>query len=242
MWWMLAGAAVGAIAGALSTKRERDREKDSIEQQKKNATKAYLYGKENSDRQYSIQKGEGLWQLGMQRRALNEGMDQFTREYNTHLLARAYGEQDARIQTASGIGASLAQEGMSGTRGNEALGLMRDYAANSTERQIDVQRQQDANTLTGTIQNANRSVVLMNHDRDSWDPGGHRYESKAANDRYNEQMYQLGQENYQWHINDINDPTNTFLDYTAGIFGGGSSGARAGNSIGKFNRNWGSSF
>jgi len=242
MWWIIAGAAVGATTAVISKKRERDQEKADIERQKKNAAAAYGYGKELSDKQYGIQKGEALWQLGMQRRALNEGMGQFTDEYNTHLLARAYGEQDARIQTASGIGASVAYEGMSGTRGNEALQLMRDYAANSTERQIDVQRQQDANTLAGTITDANRSVVAMNHERDSWDPGGYRYGMKDAQDLYNKQMFDLGQSNYQSYIDDINDPTNTFLDYFTAFNQGASSGASMGNSYSNYDWNWNKGF
>jgi len=238
MWWVLAGAAVGAITGAINSSRERSRQEAEIRRQKEAALAAYNYGKDLSDSRFSTQKGEALWQLGMQNRALNEGMGQFTDEYNTHLLARAYGEQDARIQTASGIGASLAQEGMSGTRGNTANQLVRDYAANSLERQIEVQRKQDENTLAGTVSNANRSITALEHERGSWEPGGYRYEEKAANDLYNKRMADLGQANYQFQLNDMNNPVNKFLDYTTGIFGGASSGAGFANSIYNYGYNW----
>lgn len=220
MWpFLLFGAGVGALLGGLNTWRERDRQEKAIKMQKESAENAYGYGKALSDNQYDLQKGESLWQLGMQHRALGEGMNQFTDEYNTRLLAMAYGEQDARIQTASGIGAHLAQEGASGTRGNAANQLVRDYASNSLERQIDVQRKQDADVLAGTIQNANRSITAMEHEKNSWEPGGYRHEAKTANDIYNEQMFKLGQKNYQFHLDDMNDPLNFVLDYTAGIFG-----------------------
>jgi len=235
MWWLV-GAVIGAGLGALNTFSEKSRQASELEMQKENAKKAYNYGKELSDSQYNTQKGEALWQLGMQNRALREGMGQFTDNYNTSLLARAYGEQDARIQTASGIGASMVQEGMSGTRGNAANRLVRDYATESLERQIDVQRKQDDNTLAGTLQNANRSITAMGHERDSWDPGGYRYESKAANDLYNEQMYKLGQANYQWQLDDMN--SNQFLDYFTGALGGALSGATLANSIYNFDYNW----
>jgi len=235
MWWLL-GAAIGAGLGAINNYEEKIRQEAEITRQRNNAKKAYNYGKENSDRLFGIQKGEALWQLGMQDRALREGMGQFTDEYNTNLLARAYGEQDARIQTASGIGASKVQEGMSGTRGNTANQLVRDYAANSLERQIDVQKKQDENTLAGTISNANRSITAMAHERDAWEPGGYRYESKKANDLYNEQMYKLGQENYQYQLDDMN--SNQFLDYFTGALGGAMSGAAFANSIYNFDYEW----
>jgi len=239
--WLLAmglGALAGGLLGAWNTGRERRRQLDEIARNKQNALDAYTYGKTLSDTQYGIQKGEALWQIGMQDRGLREGMGQFTDEYNTHLLARAYGEQDARIQNASGIGASLAQEGMSGTRGNEANQLMRDYAASSLENQIGVQRQQDANALAGTVSGANRSIAAMAHERASWDPGGHRFEAKTANDEYNRLMMEMGQANYQWQMDDINKPENQFLDYTAGVFGGASSGMGFGKSVYDYGYNW----
>lgn len=243
MWeLLLGGALVGGALGWLNTKRERDREKNALDRRMSDNAAAYGYGRELGDSQYSLQKGEALWQLGMRDRSLREGMNRFADEYNTYLLARAYGEQDARIQTASGVGASLVQEGMGGTRGNEALQLMRDYAANSTERRIDLQRRQDANTLAGAISDTNLSVTEMAHERASWDPGGYRYESKAAQDDYNKRMFELGQANYQWQLDDINDPANTFLDYTLGIFGGASSGMSLGGSIARFNSDWGYDF
>jgi len=229
--FLIAGAAIGAGMGLWSKKKERDSQEAELQRQKANAAKAYGYGKELSDSQYASQKGEALWQLGMQNRALSEGMGQFTDDYNTQLLSRAYGEQDARIQTASGIGASVAQEGMSGTRGNEANSLMRDYASDSLERQIGVQRKQDANILAGTVSNANRSITAMEHEKASWDPGGYRHDAKEANDRYNKQMFDLGQTDYQARLADMDN--NKFLDYFTAAFGGASSGMSLGNTFGK---------
>jgi len=235
---LLIGAAVGAGVGILSSWSSRKRQKAEIERQREAAWKTYEYGKQLSDTQYGLQKGEALWQLGMQKRTLREGMGQFTDEYKTHLLERAYGEQDAGIQTASGVGGSLAQEAMSGTRGNEANQLTRDYANNRLERQTEVQRKQDANTLAGTIDNANRSVSAMGHERASWDPGGYRYESKTANDLYNRQMADLGQAGYQWQLNDMNSLGSKILDYTGGFFGGASSGLSVGKTIKNFKYDW----
>jgi len=239
MWWLIAAAAVGAATGIISTYQEKERQKSELERRKTYNENAYNYGKANSDRQYELQKSEALWQLGMQDSALREGMGQFTDEYNTHLLARAYEEQDARIQTASGIGASLVQEGMSGTRGNAANQMMRDYANERLERQIEVQRKQDENALAGTVANANRSISAMAHERASWEEGGYRYEAKLANDEYNKNMYDLGQSEYQWHINDITQASwDNFLDYFTAFNAGASSGAAQGNAWSQYSKSW----
>jgi hypothetical protein len=238
MWWMIASAAIGAATSIINTWRERERYEDEIKRNKKNAEDAYRYGKENSDRQYALQKGEALWKLGLHDRALREGMNQFSDEYNTNLLARAYGEQDARIQTASGIGASLAQEGMGGTRGNEANALMRKYYSDRLERELEIQKKQDAATLAGTVNSANRTVTELEHEKASWDPGGYRHESKTANDLYNKQMSDMAVENYKWQLNDMKDPWNQFFDYFSAFNSGASSGSNTGNSIYKYGQNW----
>jgi hypothetical protein len=224
--------------GAWSNWRETDRQARALERQREDAQKAYGYGKDLSDRQYGLQKGEALWQIGMQDRGLREGMDQFTGEYNTRLLARAYGEQDARMQAASGIGASIAQEGMRGTRGNEANRLERDYAAASLERQIGLQRRQDEGALAAAVQGANRSAAALGHERESWGPGGYREGMKNAQDAYNKKMSDLGISNLDWQLEDMNGWENQALNYTAAAFGGASSGLSLGMSGYSFYRNW----
>jgi hypothetical protein len=224
MWWLpLVMGGIGAIAGGFSVEQQRQRENEVLKKQKETAEKQYKYGKEQSDSIYAIQKGEAYWQYAMQERGVREGMNQFTDEYNTAMLSRAYGEQDARIQTAFGTGASLAAEGMSGTRGNAANQMVRNYSEKGMERQLEVQSKQDANVLAGTIMDANRTMIAIGHERSSWEEGGHRYETKAAQDKYNKDMYQLGQDNTDWQIRQ-NQPDKMWLDYLTGTFTGASSG------------------
>jgi len=173
MWWLaLLGGLLGAGAGLWGTGQNLSRQQKELERQKTAAAEQYGYGKELSEKQWGIQSGEAAYQLGAQEKALHEGMGQFTGEWNTAMLARAFGEQDARIQNAASAGMSRVQEGMGGTRGNAANELARAYADTSLERNIDLQRRQDGQALAGTLGEANRAMGAIGHERDSWEAGG----------------------------------------------------------------------
>jgi len=240
VWWLLPliGGLLGAGAGLLGTGQSLKRQQKELERQKAAAAQQYGYGKELSEKQWGIQSGEAAYQLGAQEKALHEGMGQFTDEYNTAMLSRAFGEQDARIQNAVGMGMSRVQEGASGTRGNAANELMRAYAGASLERDLDLQRRQDGHALAGTITGANRTVQEIGHERDSWNAGGWRYESKAAQDKYNLNMFNAGQAEFEWGLDQLS-PGNMVWDYIAGMFGGASTGLSVAASAHVLNQNTG---
>jgi len=237
-FWIAAllGTAIGGAAGVIGTAQEDRREQEKLERQKQSAWKQYLLGKEHGDRQWGIQKGEAGWQLGQQERALNEGVGRFTDEYNTTMLSRAYGEQDARIQNAMGIGMSRAREGASGTRGNAANELMRAYAEQGLERNIELQRRQDSQALAGTLGEASRALGAIGHERDSWEAGGWRSAQKEAQDKYNLDLAKLGQSDFDWSME---HSRATGWDYVTGFFGGGMSGLNLAGSIYNFGWDWG---
>jgi hypothetical protein len=239
MWWMAIPAILGAAAGGISVWQQSEREKAALEQQKRMAWKQYQLGKEHSDAQYSIQRGEAQLLADRARWRLDQNVGLSTDQMNTGLLAQAFGIQDARIQSASNTGASLAAEGAGGTRGNAANELVRAYEAQGLERNIDIQNQQNEQSLRGFIAGANNSLTDIVHERNSWDPGGYRYQLKEAQDSYNRGIAKLGQDNFDWQIDQA---TPTFLDYTTGIFGGGSSGMSMANSIYDFKNAWQNSF
>ena len=239
MWWVL--PLIGAGIGALGTGQSLRKQRDALKKQQEAAKKQYEYGKELSEKQWGIQRGEAEYQLGTQERALHEGMGQFADEYNTAMLARAFGEQDARIQNAANAGMSRVQEGMSGTRGSAAAELMRAYADAGLERNIDIQRQRDSQTLANTVAGANRAAGEIGRERDSWGAGGWRSESKAAQDEYNLNIYKLGQKEYEdaiWESDPRNFKANGW-DYLTGAFSGASTGLRLGNSAYQFGQNGG---
>lgn len=228
-------AAAGAAAGAISTKQKEKRELDTLEYQKKQVWKQYQLGKDYSDQQFDIQKTKALEDIFHQKQNLDTNVGLSVDDYNTSLLSQAFGIQDARIQNESGIGASLAAEGASGTRGNEANANMRAYAAEGLERNIGIQEKQNKNQLNSLVSGANNAMGAMNRERDSWLPGGFRMQEKAANDVYNLNMAKLGQTNFDWQM----DKTKaTGLDYASGILGGASSGFGIGESVVGFGNNY----
>jgi hypothetical protein len=213
----LAGAAagVGGVFGGAAQERKR------LEQQKKIAWQQYLYGQEYSRQQFDLQQTEAKDSLGIQQARLDENVSMATDQFNASLLAQAYGIQDAQIQTASQVGASRAAEGMSGTRGNGANELARAYAETSLDRNVDLQYRQNDMALAGMTGQATSAAADIRREAASWDPGGYRYESKAAQDAYNRNIAELGQTNFDWAIGNA---AATPMDLTVGAFNGLSSG------------------
>jgi len=235
MWLALLGAGIGALAGVISKKQKAKQEQAALEQQKKNAWQQYLYGKEYSDERFSIQKDEALNQLDTQQKNLDTQVGLSTDEYNTSLLAQAFGIQDARIQNASQTGMHMAAEGASGTRGNENNAMLRAYAEQGLERNIDVQDRQNKNQLNGLVTGANASAAAIAHEKSTWMPGGYRVKEKDAQDNYNLNLANLGQSNFNWQINQANP---TFGTYAAGALGGFSQGMQIGSDIDHVGRTW----
>jgi len=235
MWWMavapLIGAALGGWAGYASVRQREKEEKDALKQQKETAWQQYLYGKQAGDEQFSIQKGEALSQLNVQKKNLDAQLGMSIDDYNTALMAQAFGVQDARIQAGSAIGGSLASEAMSGTRGNAANETVRAYASQGLERNIEIQDRQNKGQLDKMIAGANMTADAVGREKASWMPGGYRVRMKEAQDAYNLNIANLGQDNFDWHIDQA---TPTFTDYFTGIMGGASSGAKFGGRVSKF--------
>jgi hypothetical protein len=223
MWGLIglgASLGLGALFGSMSTRRQSKKEQEQLRHQKETAWSQYLLGQEYSDTQFSLQRNEANSQLNIQEDRLNQGVTQGVAEFNTGLLGQAYGIQDAQIQTSGGIGASLAAEAASGTRGSSGGGLMRDYAQQSLDRNIALQGQQNDQALAGMLSQAGNSLQDIGRERESWQDGGYNYESKIAQDAYNRDLAELGQSDFDWRISAAKATTE---DYLMGMFGGASS-------------------
>jgi hypothetical protein len=225
------GAGLGAIFGGISTKRQGDKAQAELEAQKENAWSQYLLGKEYGDAQYRINRNEAQTGLAIQQNRLGQQVDQSIGQFNTGLLAQAYGIQGAQIQTASNIGASAAAEGMSGTRGNGANGLIRAYEQAGLDRNTDLQYRQNGQALSGLIGQANNAAADIRREGASWEPGGYRFAAKEAQDDYNRKMAELGQTNFD---RAIGAAAPGWEDYAVNIFGGASSGLNLASSINSF--------
>ena len=220
-------ALVGAGLGLASVGIDKRRQQKELKHQKGIDQSKYNIGKIYSENLYNIRKTEALDNLSMQKRNLDTQMNLSVNDYNTGLLAQAFGMQDARIQSESAIGASLAAEGASGTRGNTANQIVRDYAVQGLERNIEIQERQNRDHLNSMITSGNISAAGIEKEKASWQEGGYRHQEKAAQDRYNLQMFNLGQEEFDRQI-EMSNPFalswDNLFDYTTGGFGGASSG------------------
>jgi hypothetical protein len=228
---MAIGALAGAAAGAIGTMQSGKREQEALERQKDSAWQQYLLGKEYGDRQFALQKGEALGQLDAQQRNLDAQLGLSVNDYNTALLAQAFGIQDARIQTGSAVGASVAAEAAGGTRGNAANEMARSYAAQGLERNIEAQERQNKDSLNRMAAGANLSLSAIGRERASWQPGGFRVLEKAARDDYNRGLARLGQSDFSWQMSQA---APAGLDYFTNMMGGAQQGMALAGSINSF--------
>jgi hypothetical protein len=217
---LLGIGAAGAGLGLLSTALESSKARAQLQQQKELAWSQYLLGQEYSNAQFGLQRREAFGQLALQQRRLDEGVNQSVEQLNAGLLGQAYAAQDARIQTAAAIGASVAAEGASGTRGSSGGGLLRAYQQQGLDRSLALQERQNALGLAGLAAEASNARQDLDRERASWKAGGLRYESKQAQDAYNESAAKLGQKDFNWRIEDAKAGP---MDYLLGAFGGASS-------------------
>ena len=223
MLWLFAlgGALLGGAIGGLSTWHQGEKEKEALERQKESARKQYELDKRHSDDMYSLQ-------MGVHKSNLNTQLGAFMDDYNTSLLSQAFGIQDARIQTGSSLGASIAAEGAGGTRDDAANEMIRAYAAAGLDRNIDAQNRQNTNYL-------NQTADAINYEAGSWSEGGYRHKQKSLQDEPNKKIFDLGQDDYDWAIKQYN-PENMILDYITGAFDGASSGFNLGSGIGDYSK------
>jgi len=230
---------LGGLYGAGSTIWSKQKDQDELRRQKKQQQQQYELNKQYGDSLYSLQKNESLEQLDIQRQNLNTQLDMGIEDYNTSLLAQAFGIQDARIQNSSAVGASLAAEGAGGTRGNAGNDMIRAYATQGLERNIDLQEKQNASQLNQMITGANTAVSAINREKDSWSEGGYRHREKALQDDYNYKMFQFGQSEFDYQI-DQSDPWklswDNFFDFSGAILSGATSGATMGGGFDQYTK------
>jgi hypothetical protein len=228
MAWPIIAAVAGAAIGGFSSLISRSKQAQSLQQQKENAWQKYLINKEFGDFQFNTQKGEVFTSLGIQQQRLGEDLNAGVGNFNLGLLGQAYGIQDAQMSLAAQLGAYDVSQGASGTRGNEANGLVKAYAQTSFDRNLDLQRQQTGQQLEGMITGANRTSQDLVREQESWGEGGYRTQLYAAEDERNRKLALLGQSEYDSAISAARPGVFDFL--TGGLMGA-SSGLQLGSSI-----------
>jgi hypothetical protein len=217
---MIAGAAAGSGSAILDSITGAG----ALERRKDLAAKQYMFDRMYSDQQYALSRGEAFNQAAVQQGRLNQGASQAADQFSLGLLSQAYGIQDAQIRAASDAGASLAAEGISGTRGNSSGALMRAYEQARLDRNTGLQWRDNNLALSAMSAQANNAAADIRREKDSWDYGGYRFAQKQARDSYNFGNYLLGREAADL---EAPSPLNTALS----IFSGGLTGAQTGLSL-----------
>ena len=220
----IAGAAIGGISSVIGGNKQAA----AYKEQKRNAWQQYLVNKEFGDTQFALNKNEAFRGLGVQQQRLGEDLSAGVDSFNLGLLGQAYGIQDAQIGLASQLGAYDAAQGASGTRGNEANGLVKAYAQNSFDRNVALQGEQNSQALSGMMTQATRAGADIQRERDSWGSGGYRTQLKNAEDTRNRKLAELGQEQLQYAADQARPGV---FDVLAGGLSGASMGLGLGSSI-----------
>jgi hypothetical protein len=224
----LIGGLIGAGAGILSSIFGGNEQAAAYEEQKRNAWQRYLINQQFADTQFGLNKSESLTALGIQQRRLGEDLNAGVDSFNTGLLGQAYGIQDAQIGLAGQLGAFDAAQGASGTRGNEANGLVKAYAQQSFDRNVALQGKQNDQALAGMMTQANRASSDIRRERDSWSSGGYRTQLFNAESERNRKLAELGQQELQYAADQARPG---IFDVLVGGLSGASMGIGLGNSI-----------
>jgi hypothetical protein len=230
MAWPLIAGIAGAAVGGISTLLGGNKQANAYEEQKRNAWERYLVNKEFGEAQFAINKGESLNSLNIQQQRLGEDLNAGVDSFNLGLLGQAYGIQDAQIGLASQLGAFDAAQGASGTRGNEANGLVKAYAQNSFDRNVALQQDQNDQALSGMVTQATRVGTDIQREKDSWGSGGYRTQLYNAEDERNRKLAELGQQELQYAADQSRPGV---FDYLLGGLSGASSGINFGNNLGQ---------
>jgi hypothetical protein len=224
----LVGGLIGAGVGILSSIFGGNKQAAAYEEQKRNAWQRYLVNKEFADTQFGINRRESLKSLDIQQQRLGEDLTAGVESFNTGLLGQAYGIQDAQIGLASQLGAFDAAQGASGTRGNEANGLVKAYAKQSLDRNVALQQEQNSQALSGMVTQADRTSTDIRRERASWSLGGYRTQLYQAEDERNLRLAELGQQELQYAAEQARPG---LFDVLTGGLSGASAGLSFGNSI-----------
>jgi hypothetical protein len=222
------GALIGAGVGILSSIIGGNKQADAHREQARNAWQSYLINQQFADTQFALNKSESINALGIQQRRLGEDLNAGVDSFNTGLLGQAYGIQDAQIGLAGQLGAFDAAQGASGTRGNEANGLVKAYAQQSFDRNLALQETQNDQAFAGMLTQANRANQDINRERDSWGAGGYRMQLFDAESERNRKLAKLGQQAAE---SAASAAQPGLFDTLVGGLSGASMGIGLGNSI-----------
>ena len=229
---LIAGAVIGAAAGGISTYSRSQREQEQLRQQRAMARVAYGYEREYSQNTWNLQRSEALETLGIQKNRLAQAFNMDVAGFNLGLEGQAQQNQAAQVSLADSKGMALAQQGMSGVKGSDALQRRIEFSENQFERQLDIQDRGNSLAMQNMTTQYSNQFSDIGREIASWQPGGYRTQAKSLSDVYAEQMHGLQMQGYKQAISNAQAGP---LDYLTGMLGGAFSGANFGASMNRLN-------
>ena len=229
---LIAGAAIGAVAGGLSTFTRSQREQEQLRQQQQMAQAAYRYQQSYNQGMWNLQRGEALETLGIQKNRLATAFSMDVAGFNLGLEGQAQQNQAAQISLADSKGMALAQQGMSGAKGSDALQRRIEFSENQLSTQLDLQGRGNSLAMQNMTTQYSNQFNDIGREITSWQPGGYRSQAKSLSDVYAAQMHSLQMQGYKQAISNA---TAGPLDYLTGMLGGAFSGANFGASMNRLN-------
>jgi hypothetical protein len=224
----------GAAIGALSTYLGKEKEKEGLERQQKQARQQYEYQRQYQDNLYNLQRGEAQKQGAIQTNRLAQSLGADTKALNMSLEEQALQAQDAQIAQASSVGEARAAAAMSGARGSAALDKQIAYQQNRFARQQSIQNRAATLGVESMARQYSNQFNDIGRELESWNEGGYRAQAKSLQDTYSQQVYQLQQQGYEDAINDVyGNWLDTTLDFSLGALSGFSTGSTLGFSLEK---------
>jgi hypothetical protein len=230
MWFIpLIAAAAGAATGLLSTHHTKAQEDARIRRQQRLEQEAYGYETAYNNSMFSLQRGEALGALGIQRNRLAEAFGLDVAGFNLGLEGQALQAHSARASLADSAGQALAAQGASGTRGSGSLQRRIGFEEAQLARQIDLQGRGNSLAVQGMAAQYTNQFDDIGREIDSWGASGWRTRAKGLGDMYAAQTHGLRMKGYEYAISDIYDGQE--LDYLVAALGGAAQGAGFGSQL-----------
>ena len=226
---MLILGGLGAINGGLSFLGENNKRHKELDWQEGQAKEQYKLQQDYKDSMWSLQRGEALETLGIQKNRLAEAFGADVAGFNLGLEGQAMQAMQARAAMADESGIARAAQGASGTKGSGTLERRIGFQEGMFNQQLDLQDRANSLAMQGMARQYTNTFDDIGREVGSWGPGGWRSEAKGLEDAYGRGIYDLQMEGFGHVRQDLRD--NFFTDLLFSTLGGAQSGAAFGAQV-----------
>jgi hypothetical protein len=226
-WWM---AVAGAAINQYSSWKQSTQGQDELRRQRRLAEQQYQYQREYNDASFNLARDTARADLSVAGNRLAQAYGADMAAFNLGLEGQAMENQRARFDLADSEGAARAGQGMSGTRGNDALERRIDYQTRSFDRQTELRQRSNSHAVNDMTRSYSYQFDDIGRELDSWSAGGYRRKEKALSDTYAAQTHGLQMAEFDRAISDAGF---TFLDFLESGLTGAAQGMGFGSQLGE---------